>query len=187
MHAPTAYSTRCFIKGEMFNQKGEVTKLTTICSFLYLLWQELNCANNEQLVVSLTQEGVIRKARAPKSSPASKLWSVSSNVVAFNLYYSVLFVHMNGCRKNRLHSFSLLQISRILWWAFKGSISKTITIYSIQLCLWYFVFRCAVIAFLSRNSLSFFIYFFVYRFWIRDIDLKYDTLCFVRKKAKIFD
>ncbi|KAG6582611.1 Acyl-coenzyme A thioesterase 8, partial [Cucurbita argyrosperma subsp. sororia] len=39
----------------------------------WLLFVELNCANNEQLVVSLTQEGVIRKARAPKSSPASKL------------------------------------------------------------------------------------------------------------------
>ncbi|XP_022979208.1 uncharacterized protein LOC111479014 [Cucurbita maxima] len=48
MHAPTSYNTRCFVTGEMFNQKGE-------------------------LVVSLTQEGVIRKVKAPESSLASKL------------------------------------------------------------------------------------------------------------------
>lgn len=48
IEAPTAYNARGFVTGEMFNQKGE-------------------------LVVSLTQEGLIRKARAPELSPASKL------------------------------------------------------------------------------------------------------------------
>ncbi|KAL4024482.1 hypothetical protein IC575_012836 [Cucumis melo] len=48
IEAPTAYNARGFVAGEMFNQKGE-------------------------LVVSLTQEGLIRKARAPESVPASKL------------------------------------------------------------------------------------------------------------------
>lgn len=83
----------------MFNQKGEVMKPTALCSSLALSFffsvmsgTEL-CANNEQLVVSLTQEGLLRKARSPEPAPASKLWSVSSNVVAFNLYYTI--VHIN--------------------------------------------------------------------------------------------
>ncbi|XP_022147404.1 uncharacterized protein LOC111016341 [Momordica charantia] len=48
IHTPSAYNARGFVSGEMFNQKGE-------------------------LVASLTQEGLIRKARSPEPAAASKL------------------------------------------------------------------------------------------------------------------
>ncbi|XP_076918961.1 acyl-CoA hydrolase 2-like [Bidens hawaiensis] len=46
--SPTAYNARGFVSGQMFNRKGE-------------------------LVATITQEGLIRKARTPSSSAASKL------------------------------------------------------------------------------------------------------------------
>lgn len=62
----------------MFNQKGEVNEpnyqMFLLRSLSLSIMSKLNCVNNEQLVVSLTQEGLIRKARAPELSPASKLW-----------------------------------------------------------------------------------------------------------------
>ncbi|KAG7028588.1 Acyl-coenzyme A thioesterase 8 [Cucurbita argyrosperma subsp. argyrosperma] len=48
IQSPTAYNARGFVSGEMFNQKGE-------------------------LVVTLTQEGLLRKARSPEPAPTSKL------------------------------------------------------------------------------------------------------------------
>ncbi|KAK3020386.1 hypothetical protein RJ639_046119 [Escallonia herrerae] len=57
--SPAAYNARGFVSGQMFNRKGEIE----------LKYMHFGC----QLVVSLTQEGLLRKARTPGSTAVSKL------------------------------------------------------------------------------------------------------------------
>lgn len=82
IESPVAYNARGFVSGQMFNKRGEVYSLFgnmpwSTYSFCFptvrIEWFTTVCAFRDQLIISITQEGVIRKAKTQDPDVVSKL------------------------------------------------------------------------------------------------------------------